>query len=162
MENPVSHKVTKLNIQTAMNGGVRNRNNDGRDQMSDRLFSVSELAKDLGVTPRALRFYEDKGLLAPQRLGTTRAYTHRDRVRMILILRGKRMGFSLREIKEFLDLYVVDHSNVKQMQHLLKKVRGRVGLLEEQLQAVQTSLKELRNMEQVSIEALRAKGVANA
>ena len=127
-----------------------------------KLYAVSELAKDLGVTPRTLRFYEDKGLLSPQRLGTTRAYTHRDKVRMILILRGKRMGFSLREIKEFLDLYIVDHSNVKQMQHLLKKVRGRITLLEEQLHAVQTSLQELRNMEQVSTDALLAKGVADA
>ena len=128
----------------------------------NKLYAVGELAKDLGVTPRTLRFYEDKGLLSPQRLGTTRAYTHRDKVRMILILRGKRMGFSLREIKEFLDLYIVDHSNVKQMQHLLKKVRGRITLLEEQLHAVQTSLQELRNMEQVSTDALRAKGVAKA
>ena len=128
----------------------------------NKLYAVSELAKDLGVTPRTLRFYEDKGLLSPQRLGTTRAYTHRDKVRMILILRGKRMGLSLREIKEFLDLYIVDHSNVKQMQHLLKMVRGRIGLLEEQLQAVQTSLQELRKMEEVSTEALHAKGVANA
>ena len=128
----------------------------------NKLYAVSELAKVLGVTPRTLRFYEDKGLLSPQRLGTTRAYTHRDKVRMILILRGKRMGFSLREIKEFLDLYIVDHSNVKQMQHLLKMVRGRIGLLEEQLHAVQTSLQELRKMEEVSIEALNAKGVANA
>ena len=127
-----------------------------------KLYAVSELAKDLGVTPRTLRFYEDKGLLSPQRLGTTRAYTHRDKVRMILILRGKRMGFSLREIKEFLDLYIVDHSNVKQMQHLLKKVRGRIDLLEEQLQAVQTSLQELRKMEEVSTEALHAKGISSA
>ena len=128
----------------------------------NKLYAVSELAKDLGVTPRTLRFYEDKGLLSPQRLGTTRAYTHRDKVRMILILRGKRMGFSLREIKEFLDLYIVDHSNVKQMQHLLKKVRGRIHLLEEQLHAVQTSLQELRKMEEVSTEALHAKEILGA
>ena len=130
--------------------------------MDDRLYSVSELAKDLGVTMRTLRFYEDKGLIAPQRLGTTRAYRHRDRVRMILILRGKRMGFSLREIKEFLDLYDAEQSNVKQMQHLLKKVRGRIRMLDEQLMAVQISLSELRNMERVSVEALQAKGIANA
>ncbi|MBG1232589.1 MerR family transcriptional regulator [Aestuariivirga litoralis] len=132
-----------------------------KDHTPDKLYSVTELARDLGITPRTLRFYEDKGLLMPQRLGNTRAYTRRDRVRMILILRGKRMGFSLREIKEFLDLYDADHSNVKQMQHLLKKVRGRITLLEEQLHAVETSISELRNMEQISIEALRAKG-ANA
>jgi len=129
-----------------------------KESSPNALFSVTQLATDLGITPRTLRFYEDKGLLMPQRLGTTRAYTHRDRVRMILILRGKRMGFSLREIKEFLDLYDADHSNVKQTQFLLKKVRGRIGLLEEQLHAVETSLSELRNMEQLSIEALRAKG----
>jgi len=129
-----------------------------KESSPNALFSVTQLATDLGITPRTLRFYEDKGLLMPQRLGTTRAYTHRDRVRMILILRGKRMGFSLREIKEFLDLYDADHSNAKQTQFLLKKVRGRIGLLEEQLHAVETSLSELRNMEQLSIEALRAKG----
>jgi len=127
--------------------------------MSEQLFSVSELAIDLSVTQRTLRFYEDKGLLLPKRLGNIRAYTHRDKVRMILILRGKRMGFSLREIKEFLDLYDADHSSPKQMQHLLKKVRGRISLLEEQLHAVQTSLDELRKMENVSAETLRAKGV---
>jgi DNA-binding transcriptional MerR regulator len=60
------------------------------------LYSVSELANDLGVTPRARRFYEDKGLIAPQRAGNTRVYTHRDRGRLMLILRGKRLGFTLR------------------------------------------------------------------
>jgi len=145
-----------------MNSVMQTREHAEASHSPGKLYAVSELAKDLGVTPRTLRFYEDKGLLAPQRLGTTRAYTHRDKVRMILILRGKRMGFSLREIKEFLDLYIVDHSNVKQMQHLLKKVRGRIGLLEEQLHAVQTSLQELRNMEQVSTDALLANGVADA
>jgi len=121
---------------------------------SGQLFSVSELATDLGVTQRTLRFYEDKGLISPQRLGVIRAYTHRDRVRMILILRGKRMGFSLNEIKHFLDLYDANHTSPKQMQHLLKKVRERIVLLEEQLKDVQTSLNELRNMEMVSAEAL--------
>lgn len=132
-----------------------------KEPSPNALYSVTQLANDLGITPRTLRFYEDKGLLMPQRLGTTRAYTHRDRVRMILILRGKRMGFSLREIKEFLDLYDADHSSPKQMQHLLKKVRGRITLLEEQLHAVEMSLAELRNMENLSLEAIRAKG-ANA
>lgn len=130
--------------------------------MSEKLLLVSELASELGVTQRTLRFYEDKGLLLPQRLGNIRAYTHRDKVRMILILRGKRMGFSLREIKEFLDLYDADHSSARQMQHLLKKVRGRIILLEDQLHAVQTSLNELRGMEHVSAEALRLKNSAAA
>ena len=130
--------------------------------MSEKLISVSELATELNVSQRTLRFYEDKKLLLPQRLGNIRAYTHRDKVRMILILRGKRMGFSLREIKEFLDLYDADHSNARQMQHLLKKVRGRIALLEDQLHAVQTSLEELRGMEKVSTETLRVKNATAA
>lgn len=128
--------------------------------MNEALFSVSQLAKDLGITPRTIRFYEDKGLISPQRAGNTRVYTHRDKVRMVLILRGKRMGFSLREIKEFLDLYVVDHTQVEQMQHLLKKVRQRIVQLEDQLKAVQTSLTELRDMERISVESLRSKGIS--
>lgn len=127
--------------------------------MTDTFLSVSQLAKELNITSRTIRFYEDKGLISPQRAGNTRVYTHRDKVRMVLILRGKRMGFSLREIREFLDLYVVDHTQVEQMQHLLKKVRGRMALLEDQLQAVQTSLKELRDMERISVESLRSKGL---
>lgn len=128
--------------------------------MNEALYSVSQLAKELGITPRTIRFYEDKGLISPQRAGNARVYTHRDKVRMVLILRGKRMGFSLREIKEFLDLYVVDHTQVEQMQHLLKKVRQRIVQLEDQLKAVQTSLTELHDMERISIESLRSKGVS--
>lgn len=128
--------------------------------MTDSISSITQLARELGVTPRTIRFYEDKGLITPQRAGNTRVYTHRDRVRMILILRGKRMGFSLRDIKEFLDLYVVDTTQVGQMQLLLAKVRGRIVQLEEQLQAVETSLSELRDMERISVDCLRSKGVA--
>ena len=126
--------------------------------MNEPLYSVSQLAKELEITPRTIRFYEDKELIAPQRAGNTRIYTHRDKVRLVLILRGKKMGFSLREIKEFLDLYVVDHSQVEQMKHLLKKVQNRIALLEERQRAIQLSLEELREMERISVESLRAKG----
>lgn len=128
----------------------------------DKLYSVTELARDLGVTPRTVRFYEDQGLILPQRAGNTRIYTHRDRARMILILRGKRLGFSLKEIKEFLDLYVVDTTQVEQLQLLAAKVRGRIALLEDQLLAVQTSLTELRDIERMTLDALRSKGVNSA
>jgi DNA-binding transcriptional MerR regulator len=120
----------------------------------EKVYSVTELAKELGVTPRAIRFYEDKGLIAPQRAGTTRVYTHRDRGRMILILRGKKLGFSLREIKDYLDLYVVDTTLVEQLQLLLKGVHARIALLEDQRQAVEDSLAELRNIERIASEAL--------
>ncbi|NFV79654.1 MerR family transcriptional regulator [Magnetospirillum aberrantis] len=125
----------------------------------EKIYSVTELAKDLGVTPRTIRFYEDQGLILPQRAGTTRVYTHRDRARMILILRGKRLGFSLKDIKEFLDLYVVDTTQVEQLRVLVTKVRGRIAQLEDQLQAVQTSLDELREIERMSLDSLTHKGV---
>jgi len=125
----------------------------------DKLYSVTELARDLGVTARTIRFYEDQGLILPQRAGKARIYTHRDRARMILILRGKRLGFSLKDIKEFLDLYVVDTTQVEQLRLLVSKVRERIVRLEDQLHAVQTSLGELRDIERISVETLRNKGV---
>jgi len=125
----------------------------------DKLYSVTELARELGITPRTIRFYEDQGLIRPQRAGNARIYTHRDRARMILILRGKRLGFSLKDIKEFLDLYVVDTTQVEQLRLLVSKVRERIVRLEDQLQAVQTSLGELRDIERISLETLRGKGI---
>ncbi|WP_170959095.1 MerR family DNA-binding transcriptional regulator [Magnetospirillum sp. 15-1] len=127
--------------------------------MTDKIYSVTQLANDLGITPRTIRFYEDQGLILPQRAGNTRVYTHRDRARMILILRGKRLGFSIKDIKEFLDLYVVDTTQVEQLQLLVGKVRSRVAQLEDQLQAVQASLSELREIERLSLEMLSNKGV---
>lgn len=126
----------------------------------DKIFSVTELARDLGVTPRTIRFYEDQGLISPQRAGNTRVYTHRDRARMILILRGKQLGFSLRDIKEYLDLYVVDTTQSEQLQHLVRKARERITQLEGQLSAVKTTLQELRDIERVSLETLTSRGIA--
>lgn len=126
----------------------------------EKIFSVTELARDLGVTPRTIRFYEDQGLISPQRAGNTRVYTHRDRARMILILRGKQLGFSLRDIKEYLDLYVVDTTQSEQLQHLVKKARERITQLEGQLQAVKTTLQELRDIERVSLETLTSRGLS--
>jgi DNA-binding transcriptional MerR regulator len=126
----------------------------------DKIFSVTELARDLGVTPRTIRFYEDQGLISPQRAGNTRVYTHRDRARMILILRGKQLGFSLRDIKEYLDLYVVDTTQSEQLQHLVKKARERITQLEGQLQAVKTTLQELKDIERVSLETLSSRGLS--
>lgn len=125
----------------------------------NKIYSVTELARELGVTARAIRFYEDQGLLSPQRAGNTRVYSHRDRARMILILRGKRLGFSLRVIKEFLDLYVVDVTQVEQMQLLLAKVRERSRLLEDQRRALDETLHELKDIEKLTLEALLHKGV---
>jgi len=126
----------------------------------DKIYSVTELARDLDVTPRTIRFYEDQGLISPQRAGTTRVYTHRERARMILILRGKRLGFSIKEIKEFLDLYVVDVTQIEQMQLLLTKVRTRARQLEEQRRALEETLRELKDIEKLTVEALQQKSAA--
>jgi DNA-binding transcriptional MerR regulator len=124
--------------------------------VSDTLYTVTQLAKDLGVTARTVRFYEDKGLLTPQRAGNTRVYTHRDRARLILILRGKRLGFSLREIKEYLDLYDADPTQQEQLRALLKRIQTRIGSLVDQEQALVETLAELRAIEQQAQDALAA------
>jgi DNA-binding transcriptional MerR regulator len=109
-------------------------------------LTAPELADLLGVTARAIRFYEDKGLISPQRAGNTRIYTKRDRARMILILRGKRLGFSLKEIREYLDLYEIDPSQKKQNKQLLKSVLQRIEQLNDQKEALDLTLVELHEI----------------
>ena len=126
---------------------------------AELLYTVTRLAEDLGVTPRTIRFYEDKGLISPSRAGSTRVYTHRDRARMMLILRGKRLGFSLRDIREFLDLYDADPTQTAQMRKLLKAVRGRLDELEQQRVALAQTLDELRDIESQAAALLEGRAV---
>jgi len=109
---------------------------------------IQEVAEQLGVTQRTLRFYEGKGLIDPERVGNTRVYTRRDIGRMQLILRGKRLGFSIREIVEFLDLYDADPDHVEQMARLAERVRERLADLEKQQVALVDTIRELRQIEQ--------------
>ena len=95
------------------------------------LFAIGDLAKEFGISTRAIRFYEAKGLLTPERVGATRVFRRRDRARLILILRGKRLGFSLRDISDYLDLYDADRG--QQASLLAEKVEERLELLEQQL-----------------------------
>ena len=122
--------------------------------LTDTFFTVTELARDLAIKPRTIRFYEDKGLITPRRAGNIRVYTKRDRARMVLILRGKRLGFSLREIKEYLDLYDIDPSQTEQIRLLLKKVRTRLDMLEDQRLALEESILELKDIEEQTLAAL--------
>ena len=115
--------------------------------------TVTQLARDLGITARTIRFYEDKGLISPQRAGRTRVYTARDRARMILILRGKRLGFSLREIRDYLDLYGVDHSQAEQLRLLRTGVANRLASLRDQFQALQQTIAELEDVQRQAEEA---------
>ncbi len=118
------------------------------------LYTVTELAAELGVTARAIRFYEDKGLLRPSRAGSARVFSYRDRARMLLILRGKRLGFSLRDIKQFIDLYDVDPEHDEQKRILLRKVRERIVSLREMNAVITATLDELRAIELQASAAL--------
>lgn len=108
---------------------------------------IQDVAKQLKVTQRALRFYEDKGLIEPERVGSTRLYSKREFGRVQLILRGKRLGFSLKEIKEFLDLYDADPEHLGQMIRLTERVRERLIDLEKQKVALDLTIAELKQIE---------------
>jgi DNA-binding transcriptional MerR regulator len=109
-----------------------------------RRYSIRELTKDLGVTSRTLRHYEDEGLIAPERKGQQRLYSARDRARITLILRGRRVGFTLAEIGEILDLYDNSDGGASQLAYARRKFRERIDSLERQRDDIEESLAELR------------------
>ncbi len=120
-------------------------------------YGISELAREFNVTTRTIRFYEDKALLAPERQGQRRVYSPRDRVRLRLIMRGKRLGFSLDEIREMIDLYDDDPSEVAQLRLFLAKIRERQAVLSQQQADIAAILEELSKLENQSAELLRKK-----
>jgi|TARA_Y100000782_G_scaffold40926_2_gene45328 DNA-binding transcriptional MerR regulator len=138
---------------------VAHRIQQTRKIMNDKLYSITELAEEFDITPRAIRFYETKNLLSPQRAGATRVYNYRDRARLMLVLRGKRLGFSLEDIKEYIDLYDADRSRTEQLAHLMLVGRRRIEELEQQLEDVQTTLHELRVIETEARDSLLEKGI---
>jgi len=110
-------------------------------------YSIAEMAKEFEITTRTIRFYEDKGLLVPNRSGQRRIYSARDRVRLRLIMRGKRLGFSLDEILEIFDLYDSDPTEISQLKHFLGKINQRKKQLERQHQDIVDTLAELSRIE---------------
>ena len=118
------------------------------------LFAIADLAREFGISTRAIRFYEAKGLLTPERVGGTRVFRRRDRARLSLILRGKRLGFSLRDISEYLSLYDAQ-SQTAQVRLLIEKVDQRLALLLQQQEDLRTTIAELHE-----IRALAAERVA--
>jgi DNA-binding transcriptional MerR regulator len=119
---------------------------------------IGELAAEFGLTPRTIRFYEDQGLLAPVRECSRRVYGHRDRAQLTLICRGKRLGFTLAEIKDFLTLYETDDGQVAQMRTLIRRGRERIAALERQLRDVEDTLRELRDIVAAAAGHLRRQG----
>ncbi|WP_395812588.1 MerR family DNA-binding protein [Devosia sp.] len=117
------------------------------------LFAIADLASEFGISTRAIRFYEAKGLLSPERVGATRVFRRRDRARLILILRGKRLGFSLRDISEYLSLYDA-HSQSAQVALLTDLVDKRLALLETQLADLQTTIGELKEIRKLATERM--------
>jgi len=109
----------------------------------DKTFSITELCREFDVTPRTLRFYEQKGLLAPARRGWTRIFNYRDRARLQLILRGKRVGFALEEIKEMLDLYNLRDGQLTQLKVASAKMRERLEALRQQRVEVDEAIADL-------------------
>ena len=118
------------------------------------LFAIADLAREFGISTRAIRFYETKGLLRPERVGSTRVFRRRDRARLILILRGKRLGFSLRDISDYLSLYEADRTQRAQVNLLVDMVDQRMEQLEQQLADLQTTIAELREIKKLASERL--------
>lgn len=121
-------------------------------------FSITDLAREFDVTTRTIRFYEDEGLIAPARRGQTRIFSARDRVRLRLILRGKRLGFSLDEIREIIDLYDAEPGEEGQLRHFLAKIGERRAALEQQRADIAETLGELAEVERRCLEQLKSLG----
>jgi len=125
-------------------------------------YTISDLAKEFALTTRAIRFYEDEGLLAPRRSGRSRIYGERERVRIKLILRGKRLGLSLSEIRELLDLYEATKSERPQLIKFLQVLAARRAMLKQQQEDIQIVLAEIDALERQCRKRLRQGGNGNA
>ena len=122
-----------------------------------KLYSISDLSQEFDLTTRAIRFYEDANLLTPLRQGRNRYYTLRERTRLKLILRGKRLGFTLNEIGEMFRLYDSEPGELAQLRHIMDKINEKMSLLERQLediQIVQQELQEFRQQCQTRLEQM--------
>ncbi|MGI2260052.1 MerR family transcriptional regulator [Shewanella sp. GXUN23E] len=131
------------------------------NQALQTTYSISDLSKEFDITTRSIRFYEDQGLLKPKRRGQTRIYSLKDRVRLKLILRGKRLGFSLAETRRLFELYDADKSSTTQLNTMLELIEEKKTALQQQMDDIKVVLMELNSAEQQCLGALedsRVKG----
>ncbi len=118
-------------------------NDDAVSEMQEEYTRIGEMAKTYGVTLRTLRFYEDKGLISPKRDGSTRLYTRRDKARLKLIMLGRKVGFSLRDVKQIMDLYDPNGANTKQLRLTLEKSEKQLARLQKQRAAIDEAIGDL-------------------
>jgi DNA-binding transcriptional MerR regulator len=128
----------------------------GEDAGMEEARRIGDLAKEFGVSLRTLRFYEDKGLLTPERVGSTRLYRHRDVARLKLILLGRKVGFSLREVKQIMDLYDPHGTNIRQMKTLLDRSNRQLGRLQKQRAELDAAIETLGEVIGTAKEKLAA------
>lgn len=119
-------------------------------------WSISDLAKEFDVTTRTIRFYEDKGLISPDRKGTTRVYSSRERTRLKLILKGKRIGFSLEEIQDILDMYRSGGRNLEQLQRLVRLIDRREAKLLQQKRDIDALLSDMKTVKANALENIQS------
>jgi DNA-binding transcriptional MerR regulator len=137
------------------------RGDAGSVMASEQTYTITELAREFDVTPRAIRFYEDQGLLTPARSGRARVYSKADRTRLRLTLRGKRLGLSLAQIKELIDMYDGVHNSVPQLQRFLRVLAERRAALIQQREDIEAVLGEIDMLER-QCAALLGDNVAGA